>query len=160
MRRFLMQEHKLARSAAVTVTATTTGTATDTVYVDAEGFENICVLSRVVSASGTPAITLSLMAATASGGGEETPVAAATVNWASATAGDIGALQGPTNIETPDFHYFAIKVAVTGSSGNAVVRNLYFLGGARHLPIVTTTDTANVDASHHITTVHATAVAT
>ena len=95
MRRFMLKDNKIAKVATCT---TTTGTTTDTsAYVDAKGFENVCVLSYVVSTTGDPTITEKLYihsAATGTGG-----TAVATVTWTAGTTGQIGGLQSPSNIK-------------------------------------------------------------
>lgn len=152
MRRFLMQEHKLANEDTASAAS---GTAVDAAtYVDAEGFENICVLSRVVSTTGSPTVKLELLAATAGGGTGATAVAS--VSWTGGTTADIAALHAPANVKGSNYHYFAVKLTTT--SGTAVIRDLYFLGSPRHLPI--STHATLTGAQYHIATVKATAVAT
>lgn len=164
MRRFLLEENKVAKVLSVTTTigAGTTSTDMDTdTYVDAEGFENICVLARIESVADAPAtVKLQLMAASASGGTGATTVT--TASWALPVAKDVAALHAPVNVKGVDFHYFAVKLTAVGTatSDKIAARTLYFLGGARHLPIGVTTLTANVDATKHVTTVKKMPIAT
>lgn len=136
MKRFLMKDWKLAK--VTTATATTSTTADTAAYLDTKGYENLCVLSRVVSTTGAPTVTLNLRAFSASTGtGGATT--AGTVSWTAGTTGDVGAFNAPVNVKGPANRFFNLKI--TTVSGTAAVRSMYFLGAARHGPVTQPTAT-------------------